>query len=50
MLLIVVCLISEQDIFGISEVTIFEGEFKDKTYCLSADIMDPVSSVFYSSL
>jgi len=33
---------NESDVFGISELTIYEGEFEDKTYCLSGDIMDPM--------
>lgn len=33
------------DIFGIDEVTIFNGEWSDKTYAVAGDVLDGVSSV-----
>jgi hypothetical protein len=37
------------DIFGIDEVTIFSGEWSDKTYAVAGDVLDGVSLVTSSS-
>jgi hypothetical protein len=33
------------DIYGIDEVTIFNGEWSDKTYAVAGDVLDGVSSL-----
>jgi hypothetical protein len=37
------------DIFGIDEVNIFNGEWSDKTYAVAGDVLDGVSLVMSSS-
>lgn len=33
---------SPTDVFGINELTIYEGEWNEATYCVSGDILDGV--------
>jgi hypothetical protein len=33
------------DIFGIDEVTIFKGEWNDKSYAVAGDVLDGVSCI-----
>ena len=42
--LFLINLISD-DIFGIDEVTVFSGEWSDKTYAVAGDVLDGVSLV-----
>lgn len=39
-------LFSADDIFGIDEVTFYEGEWKDSNYAVSGEVLDGVSFLF----
>lgn len=38
-----ICSFLSDDIFGIDEITLYEGEYSDKVYAVSGEIIDGVS-------